>query len=196
MLTHTWGGANSKQGYGPRGGADGVPAIGDRESSFGCTSRSASRRKTSPNSNSGAVLNSWVTPFVCAAFVLIALWHFRMAFSPSSGESAAVPSVDGKPLFVPSRKSTIAVGVVLLLFAAWSPRPADCCRPGCRQCGCRCVAACWRWACWRVRSAISDTWGCSRKCAAHRSRTWIHGFIHHFACCWPSASPWWRFERN
>jgi Protein of unknown function (DUF3995) len=62
-------------------------------------------------------LNSWVTLFVCAAFVLIALWHFRMAFSPSSGESAAVPSVDGKPLFVPSRKSTIAVGVVLLVFA-------------------------------------------------------------------------------
>lgn len=29
MLTHTWGGANSKQGYGPRGGADGVPAIGE-----------------------------------------------------------------------------------------------------------------------------------------------------------------------
>ena len=29
LLTHTWGGANSKQGYGPRGGADGVPAIGE-----------------------------------------------------------------------------------------------------------------------------------------------------------------------
>lgn len=29
LLTYTWGGANSKQGYGPRGGASGVPAIGE-----------------------------------------------------------------------------------------------------------------------------------------------------------------------
>lgn len=29
LLTQTGGGANSKQGYGPRGGADGVPAIGE-----------------------------------------------------------------------------------------------------------------------------------------------------------------------
>ena len=54
---------------------------------------------------------------VCAAFVAIALWHFYMAFTGMSGESAAVPSIDGKPLFVPSAGSTIAVGVVLLLFA-------------------------------------------------------------------------------
>ena len=36
---------------------------------------------------------------------------------PTKGESGAVPTVEGKPLFVPSRKSTVAVGVVLLLFA-------------------------------------------------------------------------------
>lgn len=29
LLTSTWGGANSKQGYGPRGGADSVKAIGE-----------------------------------------------------------------------------------------------------------------------------------------------------------------------
>ena len=29
LLTTTWGGANSRQGYGPRGGADRVEAIGD-----------------------------------------------------------------------------------------------------------------------------------------------------------------------
>jgi hypothetical protein len=29
LLTNTWGGANSRQGYGPRGGADSVPAIGE-----------------------------------------------------------------------------------------------------------------------------------------------------------------------
>jgi hypothetical protein len=55
---------------------------------------------------------------VCAAFLLIAAWHFRMAASPMQGESAAVPSVDGKPLFQPSKASTVAVGVVLLGFAA------------------------------------------------------------------------------
>lgn len=54
---------------------------------------------------------------VCTVFGVLALWHFRMAFLGSGGESAAVPSAGGKPLFVPSRTSTLAVGVVLLLFA-------------------------------------------------------------------------------
>ncbi|MBC7623363.1 MAG: DUF3995 domain-containing protein [Aeromicrobium sp.] len=39
-----------------------------------------------------------------------------MAFSDLSGESAALPSVEGKPLFKPSRAATIAVGIVLILF--------------------------------------------------------------------------------
>ena len=54
----------------------------------------------------------------CLAFVVLALWHFRMAFLPETGESAAVPSVDGKPLFVPSRTATLFVGAALLACAA------------------------------------------------------------------------------
>ncbi|MEJ5990042.1 DUF3995 domain-containing protein [Ramlibacter sp. PS3R-8] len=54
---------------------------------------------------------------VCAVFGGLALWHFRMAFLPMRGASGAVPSVDGKPLFVPSRRATVAVGVALVLFA-------------------------------------------------------------------------------
>lgn len=50
-------------------------------------------------------------------FTLLAAWHFYMAIRPARGETAAVPSVGGKPLFIPSTTSTIAVGVVLLLFA-------------------------------------------------------------------------------
>jgi hypothetical protein len=54
---------------------------------------------------------------VCGVFAVLAAWHFRMAMGPMTGEGGAVPSVDGKPLFVPTRRSTVAVGVVLLLFA-------------------------------------------------------------------------------
>jgi hypothetical protein len=54
---------------------------------------------------------------VCGAFVGLAAWHFRMAMLPMTGEGGAVPSVGGKPLFVPTRRSTVAVGVVLLLFS-------------------------------------------------------------------------------
>ncbi len=50
-------------------------------------------------------------------FVVLALWHFRMALLPGTGVSGAVPSVAGKPLFVPSTRATVAIGVVLLLFA-------------------------------------------------------------------------------
>jgi len=54
---------------------------------------------------------------VSLVFVALSLWHVRMAVSPSSGESGAMPSVSGKPLFVPSARATWAVAVVLLLFA-------------------------------------------------------------------------------
>jgi hypothetical protein len=54
---------------------------------------------------------------VSLVFAALALWHVRMALSPSSGDSGAVPSVAGKPLFVPSARSTLAVAAVLLLFA-------------------------------------------------------------------------------
>ena len=56
---------------------------------------------------------------VSAVFVILAAWHFKMAFFGMSGERNAVPSVDGKPLFEPSKGAAVAVGVVvLLLFAA------------------------------------------------------------------------------
>lgn len=55
---------------------------------------------------------------VSSLFLGIALWHFRMAFGPMTGASGAVPSVEGKALFVPTRRSTLLVAVVLLLFAA------------------------------------------------------------------------------
>ena len=54
---------------------------------------------------------------ICFAFLALGLWHFYMAFAGGTGESAAVPRLDGKPLFVPSAGATVAVGVVLLLCA-------------------------------------------------------------------------------
>jgi hypothetical protein len=51
-------------------------------------------------------------------FVGLAMWHFVMAGRPTSGRSGAVPVTDGKALFVPSARATVAVGVALLLFAA------------------------------------------------------------------------------
>ena len=58
-----------------------------------------------------------VAALVSIAFVAIAIWHFVMAFSAGTGSSLAIPSVNGKPLFVPSRRATISVGVALLAFA-------------------------------------------------------------------------------
>ena len=56
---------------------------------------------------------------VCTVFLVLAGWHVYMAVMPrvGSSESGAVPSVGGKPLFVPSRNATLAVAVVLVLFA-------------------------------------------------------------------------------
>lgn len=63
---------------------------------------------------------------LCSIFTTLALWHFWMAFLGSpSGESGAVPSSDGRPLFVPSRRSTMAVGIALLLFALLVAATAD-----------------------------------------------------------------------
>ncbi|MFO1350325.1 MAG: DUF3995 domain-containing protein [Gammaproteobacteria bacterium] len=56
--------------------------------------------------------------FVSLIFVVLALWHFYMATLRVSGVSGAVPSVNGQSLFEPSRKATVLVGIVLLLFAA------------------------------------------------------------------------------
>ena len=62
-------------------------------------------------------MNALVATCVSLAFVALAIWHFRMALLPVTGGGGAVPSVEGKPLFVPSAKATVVVGVVLLLFA-------------------------------------------------------------------------------
>lgn len=51
------------------------------------------------------------------AFVLLGAWHFYMAIFPGKGTGGAVPTVAGKPLFVPSAPATIGVAVVLLLCA-------------------------------------------------------------------------------
>jgi hypothetical protein len=56
-----------------------------------------------------------LAPAVCVAFMALALWHFYMALGSHS--EGAVPSVNGRPLFVPSRGATVAVGIVLVLFA-------------------------------------------------------------------------------
>ena len=42
-------------------------------------------------------------------FLTIALWHLYMAWSPRTGANGSVPSVDGRPLFVPSAGATILV---------------------------------------------------------------------------------------
>jgi high-affinity Fe2+/Pb2+ permease len=63
-------------------------------------------------------MTSAVTIIVCSVFVILGLWHFYMAVSGFSGESAAVPSQHGKPIFVPSAATSVAVGITLLLFAA------------------------------------------------------------------------------
>src|SRR5438477_11091542 len=63
-------------------------------------------------------MNTALAIMVCVIFLVLALWHFRMALAPAGGASGAVPSVDGKPLFVPSTRATVAVGVILASFAA------------------------------------------------------------------------------
>jgi len=47
-----------------------------------------------------------LAPAVCVAFMAL-----------GSDSEGAVPSVNGRPLFVPSRGATVAVGIVLVLFA-------------------------------------------------------------------------------
>ena len=54
----------------------------------------------------------------CLAFVVIAAWHFYVAVVPGTSHSWAIPNLEGKPLFRPSRMGTAAVALMLLAFAA------------------------------------------------------------------------------
>lgn len=51
-------------------------------------------------------------------FALLGLLHFYWAVRGVSGNSAAIPEVEGTPVFRPSRAATAAVGMVLLGTAA------------------------------------------------------------------------------
>ena len=62
-------------------------------------------------------MNTLIAIVVSLAFVVVAVWHFRMALSSGEGMSGAVPSEAGKPLFAPSVGATLAVSLVLLVFA-------------------------------------------------------------------------------
>ena len=62
-------------------------------------------------------MNAAIAWCVIGTFVAAASWHFALAFLPTAGAGAAVPLVDGKPLFVPSPAATAAVGCALLLCA-------------------------------------------------------------------------------
>lgn len=63
------------------------------------------------------VMTGAIAAVVCLVLAALASWHVWMAFLPAGRGSAAVPSVDGNPLFVPSRRTTLAVAAALLLFA-------------------------------------------------------------------------------
>jgi hypothetical protein len=62
-------------------------------------------------------MNGLLAPALAAVFVLLSCWHIGMAVAPAPAQGA-VPSVDGKSLFTPSRAATLMVAIVLLLFAA------------------------------------------------------------------------------
>lgn len=65
-------------------------------------------------------MNSKMLPLTLTlvfVFVVLALWHFYMAAKPAASASGAVPSVGGKPLFVPSAAATVAVALLLLTLA-------------------------------------------------------------------------------
>ena len=57
----------------------------------------------------------------CLVFIVLALWHFRMACFPHTGESAAVPSV-----VVPSINVTEPVGVPAGVGVTVAVKVIDC----------------------------------------------------------------------
>ena len=83
-----------------------------------CLERSDEWSQPLPLRNRLGAMNNMLPLIVCSVFLVLGLWHFYMAATPASRETGAVPSVEGRPLFVPSARATVAVGVVLVLFAA------------------------------------------------------------------------------
>jgi hypothetical protein len=73
--------------------------------------------RRSPSASPLGTMSKVLPDVVCFVFAFLAVWHFYMAFVPGAGARGAVPSVEGKALFIPTRSGTVAVGVVLLLFA-------------------------------------------------------------------------------
>lgn len=63
---------------------------------------------------------AFVAPVTAAIFALLGLLHFYWALGGAggSGKSAAIPEIDGVPVFKPSKWATAAVGLVLLATAA------------------------------------------------------------------------------
>lgn len=64
-------------------------------------------------------MNNVCAVAVCGIFLTLALWHVFHALVPSSGagESTAVPTVGGRPVFSPSRTATLVVATALFAFA-------------------------------------------------------------------------------
>jgi hypothetical protein len=67
---------------------------------------------------SSTFISNVIAVALCLAFLAIAAWHLYMAFVPPKGPGGAVPSVEGKPLFVPSRGATLGIAFMLACFAA------------------------------------------------------------------------------
>jgi len=59
-----------------------------------------------------------IAKFLVTILLLIGVLHLYWAIGQHAGESAVVPSVDGKPLFQPSRWATVAVAFALFSAAA------------------------------------------------------------------------------
>jgi hypothetical protein len=59
-----------------------------------------------------------IAKLLVVTFVLIGILHLYWAVGPHAGQSAVLPTVDGKPLFQPSRWATVAVALALFCAAA------------------------------------------------------------------------------
>jgi uncharacterized protein DUF3995 len=59
------------------------------------------------------VLRQTVVPALIALFLALAVLHVYWAFGGRLGASVAVPEVDGRPLFRPSRAATLTVACLL-----------------------------------------------------------------------------------